>query len=380
MTALDICREAFFEFSIIVFILGACIGSFLNVVIWRLPRGGALSKPPSHCPKCRHAIRPWENIPMVSWLALRARCSSCKEPISIRYPAIELLTAVAFLCVWFTVLAQGDSPTRLLPLFFLVSALIATTFTDIETRTIPNKITFSGVLFGVLFVLFFPAAHPALSGPGGGGFIIPSHMLPDRLLPVADSAAGVLITLAVLWAIRVLTSVLFGRAHLQLENNTHLRITSDGVFAGQEKLFSWDEIVSGTLILNGLTGSSISGGLPDGHSPVVLYYRRGVLKSAGWTGDIDQIECLEGEGVSVTITRDAFGWGDIKLIAMIAALLGAVAIPFVLILSALPGMIIGGGLRFTSQTCRKQGVPFAPFLSLGTLIWIFFGDRLWALF
>src|SRR5215210_6388178 len=76
--------------------LGAVIGSFLNVVIWRLPRGASLAAPGSHCPACQRPIAPYDNIPVVSWLVLRGRCRHCRSRISVRYPLVELLTAAAF--------------------------------------------------------------------------------------------------------------------------------------------------------------------------------------------------------------------------------------------------------------------------------------------
>ncbi|MDT8390515.1 MAG: prepilin peptidase [Lentisphaeria bacterium] len=382
MTAIDLCREAFAQFTLIVFVLGACIGSFLNVVIWRLPRGERLSAPPSHCPNCHHAIRPWENIPILSWLALRARCSACKEPISARYPAVELLTGVAFLCVWFHVLAREAPPVSALPLFFLVSALIAVTFTDIETRTIPNKITYSGLFFGLAMVLMFPAAHPAGGPQAPAGFIFPPGLLPERFLPFADSAAGALAALLILWAIRVVSGVMFGRRRWRFENHETLRFTPDGLFADTEKLFGWEEIVAGDITISPPVSSSpplFSSALTD-EREIVLHYRHGLLKGVNGRISVDQLSHVEAGGVSATVTRDAFGWGDIKLIIMIAALSGAAALPFILILSAVPGMIVGTALSLACSTCRKQGIPFAPFLSFGCGVWIFFGDRLVAYF
>ena len=82
-----------------VFILGAVIGSFLNVLVYRLPEGMSLVHPPSHCPKCGKPVRPYDNVPIVGWLILRGRCRDCKEPISVRYPIVELLTALLFVAV-----------------------------------------------------------------------------------------------------------------------------------------------------------------------------------------------------------------------------------------------------------------------------------------
>ena len=82
------------------FWFGACIASFLNVVIWRAPRGESIVSPPSHCPKCSSPIRWWQNIPILSWLALRGRCAACKAPISPRYILVELLGGLLFLAVF----------------------------------------------------------------------------------------------------------------------------------------------------------------------------------------------------------------------------------------------------------------------------------------
>lgn len=77
-----------------VAMFGACLGSFLNVVFYRLPRGENLAWPGSHCPRCQHAIRPWHNIPVLGWLLLAGRCYDCRQPISIKYPMIEALVAL----------------------------------------------------------------------------------------------------------------------------------------------------------------------------------------------------------------------------------------------------------------------------------------------
>ena len=82
------------------FWLGACIGSFLNVVVWRVPRGESIVRPPSHCPKCNASIKWHQNIPILSWLALRGRCANCREPISPRYILVELLTGLLFLAAF----------------------------------------------------------------------------------------------------------------------------------------------------------------------------------------------------------------------------------------------------------------------------------------
>lgn len=132
--------------------IGACIGSFLNVCIWRVPNGMSLLKPPSHCPKCGHLIAFYENIPVFAWLFLRGKCSSCHDRISVRYPLVELLTAVVFLGVW---LSSGGGNADLLTLlldFVLASVLIASAFTDCDWRIVPDGfvLTLTGAALAVI--------------------------------------------------------------------------------------------------------------------------------------------------------------------------------------------------------------------------------------
>lgn len=132
--------------SVVLGLFGALIGSFLNVVIARLPEGRSIVSPPSHCPKCGYRIPPWFNIPVVSWLILRGRCWRCRAPISIRYPVVELLTALLFIAVG---QRFGLTPAMFASLA-LVSGLIAITFIDIDYFEIPDEISIWGTVIGIL--------------------------------------------------------------------------------------------------------------------------------------------------------------------------------------------------------------------------------------
>jgi len=123
---------------VLALIAGLAIGSFLNVVIHRLPRGESVVSPGSRCPNCGHELAPWENVPLLSWLALRGRCRECKAPISIRYPAIELLTGLLYAAV---VAIAWDDEARIALGLILVTALVPITFIDLEVKRIPNWIT-----------------------------------------------------------------------------------------------------------------------------------------------------------------------------------------------------------------------------------------------
>ncbi|MDY7022225.1 MAG: prepilin peptidase [Cyanobacteriota bacterium] len=131
----------------IVFAVGASIGSFLNVVIYRIPAGLSLLHPPSRCPHCLTRLGPFENIPVWGWLWLRGRCKHCRAPISIRYPLVEGATGLLFLMVvW-------NAPTgiTIVGYWALLSWLVALALIDLDTLTLPNCLTQSGLVVGLGF-------------------------------------------------------------------------------------------------------------------------------------------------------------------------------------------------------------------------------------
>ena len=130
-----------------VFIFGACIGSFLNVVIYRIPAGLSLLYPPSRCPKCGHRLGKTENVPVLGWLWLRGRCKSCKTPISARYPTIEAITGVIYLLVFW----QFGYSLETVGYWALLSWLLSLSMIDVDTMTLPSSLTKSGLILGLLF-------------------------------------------------------------------------------------------------------------------------------------------------------------------------------------------------------------------------------------
>jgi leader peptidase (prepilin peptidase) / N-methyltransferase len=134
--------------------LGLAVGSFLNVVAYRLPTGGSLVAPPSACPGCGSTIRPYDNIPILSWLVLRGRCRDCREPISWRYPLVEAATGVLFVIVavaflpGFSTRAALPAALTLIAFLYLAAISVALAVIDIDTHTLPNRIVLPAYLVG----------------------------------------------------------------------------------------------------------------------------------------------------------------------------------------------------------------------------------------
>ncbi len=137
----------------LAFVLGACIGSFLNVVIWRLPRGESLLFPGSRCPACQGAIPAFANVPIVSYLLLRGRCRACRARISPRYPLVEALTGALFAML----LAAHGPSARLVVEWGVAAALVAVIFIDIDHYIIPNWITLPGLALGLGISIVAPS-------------------------------------------------------------------------------------------------------------------------------------------------------------------------------------------------------------------------------
>lgn len=155
---------------ILVFILGTVVGSFANVLIYRLPRGESIVRPRSRCPECETTIAWYDNVPVLSYLILRGRCRSCSQGISWRYPAVEAVNGLLYLGL---VMRMGIGPnTAALALFS--TALLVITFIDLDHRIIPNVISFPGMAAGVAFSFMPGFPEPADSLIGllvGGGFL-----------------------------------------------------------------------------------------------------------------------------------------------------------------------------------------------------------------
>jgi leader peptidase (prepilin peptidase)/N-methyltransferase len=248
------------------FILGAVIGSFLNVVIYRVPREESIVSPPSRCPNCGANIRPWQNIPILSYLFLGGKCASCRAPISIRYPLIELANGLFYLALYLHL-----GLTWVMPLTAaIVSMLICLIFIDLDIQILPNAIDLPGIVIGFAI----GALH--------GGWIPMPLILSDSLL---DSLIGALLGFLILFTIAFL-----------------------------------------------------------------YRFTRG------------------GEGM---------GQGDMKMMAMLGAVLGWKPILPLLFLASATGAVVGLSLAFGHRERMKHALPFGVFLGLAALTILFFGRPLY---
>lgn len=201
--------------NIIIFILGAIMGSFLNVCIHRMPKSESVVWPRSHCPKCKKRIPAYDNIPFISFILLRGRCRICNEKISLRYPLVELLTALVFLLFFMRYGLSYD----LFFYFILACALIIATFIDIPHRIIPDEITLGGVALG--FIL------NAIRG-------VNLNPIAFSFKPMLNSLIGIIVGAGVIY----LTGWLFDLIYFKLLKKPPIQGETESMGGGDVKLLA----------------------------------------------------------------------------------------------------------------------------------------------
>ena len=294
-------------FASFAFVLGASIGSFLNVCIYRMPRDLSVNKPRrSFCPKCEYAIPFWHNLPLFSWLFLRGKCANCRAPISFRYFGVELLTALLFLGVWLHV--WPSAWVLALPYWILVSLLVVATFIDFEFFIIPDEITWGGVVAGVLLSL----AVPTMMG------------VTSPLVAGAWSLAGAATGYFLLWGVVELGKKLFGRKRIVCdppEDFVWTRKGQDADFQVGAEMQLWSEFFSrdSDRLLMQCKSAAVAG---ETFENALLEFHYDRLEIGGRTWALDQLETITGTVSEIVVPREAMGFGDVKFIAAIGAFLG----------------------------------------------------------
>lgn len=177
-----------------VFFVGLCVGSFANVCIYRIPRHKSIIRPRSSCPVCNEPIKPWHNIPLLSFLILRGKCANCGGRISWRYPVIELLGGLLFLLAFYKLYNEGQNPYLFLAGLYLSTVFLIIFFIDLEHKIIPDSLSLSGIAIGIA-VSFIPNMPvnwlQSLIGilVGGGSFLLIAE-IGDRVFKKESMGGG----------------------------------------------------------------------------------------------------------------------------------------------------------------------------------------------
>ena len=227
--------------TVAIFLLGLVIGSFLNVCILRIPLEESVVLPSSHCPACNTLIKPYDNIPVLSWLLLRGRCRKCKARISPLYPIVELLTGLLFLACY---LYFGSTPETAKWSAF-AALLVVLTITDIRERILPDKVNFVGFGLGLVFSLFTAPVDGTAEWLSRRLFDFPP---PQAALSLGDALLGAAAASGLLWLVAEGYFRLRGREGMGLGDVKMMAMA--GAFLGvQRALF--------TIMVGALLGSLI---------------------------------------------------------------------------------------------------------------------------
>ena len=357
-------------FATFAFLLGASIGSFLNVCIYRMPLEMSVGKPRrSFCPHCKYQSPWYSNLPLITWLVQRGKCRNCGAPIAMRYLLVELLTGLLFLAVWWRVpqFAGGRLPGDWLlafPLFTFVSLLVVATFIDFEHFIIPDEITWGGAAAGLAFSALLPGLHKEASHLWG------------FLMSLTGAAAG----FALLWLVSVLGKLAFGKKTLawkepqpftwKLENE-RAKLT-----VGPDEMW-WDELFTTEkdVLAMDCARLDFEGKV---HEDFELRSRYEVLELGGEWRDLNTVKSFRGTVRRLSFRRDAMGFGDVKFIACIGAFLGWKAVLFTVMSASVIGALLGGLTLMIGKREWSARIPFGPYLSLGALIWLSAGPELMA--
>jgi leader peptidase (prepilin peptidase)/N-methyltransferase len=338
----------------VAFLFGAAIGSFLNVCIHRMPRDQSIVSPPSHCPHCGQPI-PWrDNLPLLSYLLLRGRCRNCRARITPRYFLVELLTATLFLLV---VLKYGWQ--WIVPAYWvLLAGLVAATFIDFEHYIIPNELTYGGVLLGLCFSFLMPALQGA-----------PTHST-AALRSLLGIATGGL----TLFLVAELGKLALGRLKVPLPPGTVIWIVDKTLFVEDEQM-AWPEIFyrdSDRIRFH----ASLLGFQDKIFENAVVSISETAIEVNGTPYDLAEAGPIEAMTELVIIPREAMGLGDAKLLAAIGAFLGWQAALFSVFASSMVGGLVSVALIAGHKKDWQSRIPYGPYIALGALIWVFYGQTL----
>ena len=403
---------------VMVILLGAGIGSFLNVVIYRLPLGMSVNEPRrSFCPSCKKLIPWYQNLPLLSWLLLRGRCSSCGSKISVRYFLVEALVAVLFYAVfrcfggeWADLRIWGP---QVLAYWILLALLVAGTFIDLEHFILPHEITGGGTFAGLLCAFWTP--------------VLMEQERDAHRLGLTISFLSAALGLGLIWTVLEVGKLLFGRLsfrqrppfvqklHDSLGGGFLSKRVDDlmGMFLGSKWIdrpaawsiyepgpedppvfkfntgtkeedattYPWDHIFSRerdhltidctTVTVNDRTWANV---LVDA-TMEVLTIRQNKADRTGEPIQWEGVKKLEGRLTSFILPREAMGMGDMFFMAMIGSFLGWKGVLFTIMAGSFIGAIFGAVPRLVGRASWTANIPFGPYLAAGAGLYVFYGPQ-----
>ncbi len=354
--------------AIFSFVLGSCVGSFLNVVIYRLPNRMSVSNPKrSFCPSCKYQIPYWHNIPIFSWLFLRGRCANCGSGISPRYFFVEVLTGFLFLItfLWFR-----DTPWVVMPYWIFLSIALSATYIDFDHYEIPDQLSLGGTAAGLVCSVVFP------------WLLVPNE---GRLVNLMWSGVGALSGAAIVWVIVELGKIFFGRLKLEFAESTDFKISqadeeSEPILDVGGKQYGWfDFIFSRESDKLKITCQALDLGTTT-HGPGELVLKVNSLQFTPAGGGevvkhdtLENVPLIAGKTTKLIVPREAMGLGDVKFMAAVGAFLGWKGVLFTL----LAGSVAGAAVAMILILFRKREwagrIPFGPYLALGAAVFMFVG-------
>ncbi|MFT5466306.1 MAG: leader peptidase (prepilin peptidase)/N-methyltransferase [Verrucomicrobiales bacterium] len=366
-------------FLIFALVVGACVGSFLNVVIYRVPREIGLSKPlRSFCPSCKKQIPSWLNIPILSWILLRGKCAECKSPIAVRYVMVEALTALLFGIVWVKFSIYGW-PIALM-IWIFISLLISATFIDFEHYIIPDGITIGGMIVGLALAALTALVPPQWTLEVRHTFELHGVRNVNWLRGLCYSGLGAATGFALIWTVVQLGKLAFGRNVRKFEKPQAWKIYQPNpddepqLEIGDETLL-WSDMFareSDKLVIE-VSDLMLNGKADDGDEIIIFWNRAEIGET---TINLEQLELIEGKTLKMVQPREAMGFGDVKFVAMIGAFLGWEATVFSLVGGAVIGALVGTLQRVIGGERWAKPIPFGPYLALAAMVYLFWGEAI----
>src|SRR6185437_632748 len=353
-------RVPFHFWSLVFFVFGCNIGSFLNVCIHRMPLGLSVVSPPSHCPHCKYSIPWYLNIPLVTWLSLRGKCKNCGAPISPRYFLVELLTGVLFLACWN--IFGHESVVLVLVYCLFLAGLIVATFIDFEHFIIPDEITLGGIAVGFVISIFFWRLHDQNTLIGG----------------VWQSLLGIGVGAGLIYAILRLGKLLFGRQKIEVPAEAKIVFSETGVYLGGKEI-PYEELFYRPSDVITLHARTIE--LADRcYRDVRVRLTPQKLQIGDDEFNPEQVPHMEADSAEVVLPREAMGFGDVKFMAAIGAFLGWQSVIFSLMVSSIIGSLVGISLILMRKREWSSRLPYGPYIALAAAFWVFGGKFLFERF